>query len=81
MVWTYPTTLVFFPMLGLSIFSFKLGNRFTMYGGPVVGLGFGAALLLWRTGLTKSVRVLCLLAIAVLVMLPIWDMATQLRNR
>jgi dolichyl-diphosphooligosaccharide--protein glycosyltransferase len=36
-------------------------------------------LLLWRTGLAKSVRVLCLLAIAVLVMLPIWDMATQLR--
>jgi dolichyl-diphosphooligosaccharide--protein glycosyltransferase len=68
-------------MLGLAIFSFKLGNRFTMYGGPVIGLGlgFGAALLLWRTGLAKSVRVLCLLAIAVLVMLPIWDMATKLR--
>jgi dolichyl-diphosphooligosaccharide--protein glycosyltransferase len=80
-VWTYPATLVFVPMLGLAIFSFKLGNRFTMYGGPVIGLGlgFGAALLLWRTGLAKSVRVLCLLAIAVLVMLPIWDMATKLR--
>jgi undecaprenyl-diphosphooligosaccharide---protein glycotransferase len=22
-------------------FSFKLGNRFTMFGGPVIGLGFG----------------------------------------
>jgi dolichyl-diphosphooligosaccharide--protein glycosyltransferase len=80
-VWAYPVTLVFLPMLGLAIFSFKLGNRFTMYGGPVIGLGlgFGAALLLWRTGMAKSVRVLCLLAIAVLVMLPIWDMATKLR--
>jgi dolichyl-diphosphooligosaccharide--protein glycosyltransferase len=80
-VWTYPTTLVFVPMLGLAVFSYKLGNRFTMYGGPVIGLGlgFGAALLFWRTGLAKSVRVLCLLAIAVLVMLPIWDMATKLR--
>ena len=46
---------------------------------PVNRLNTEAALLLWRTGLAKSVRVLCLLAIAVLVMLPIWDMATQLR--
>lgn len=59
-------TLVSVPMFGLPIFSFKLGNRFTMYGGPVIGLGlgFGAALLLWRTGLASFVRVLCLLAIA-----------------
>ncbi|MCF8030496.1 MAG: hypothetical protein K9K39_06340 [Desulfohalobiaceae bacterium] len=80
-LWCYPATLVFVPMLGLAIFSFKLGNRFTMYGGPVIGLGlgFGAALLLWRIGLARSMRVLCLLAIAVLVMLPIWDMATKLR--
>jgi dolichyl-diphosphooligosaccharide--protein glycosyltransferase len=80
-VWSYPTTLVFVPMLVLSIFSFKLGNRFTMYGGPLIGLGlgFGAALLLWRTGIAKSIRVLSLMAIAVLVMLPIWDLASQLR--
>jgi undecaprenyl-diphosphooligosaccharide---protein glycotransferase len=35
------SAIVFLPLLILAIFSFKLGNRFTMFGGPVIGLGFG----------------------------------------
>ncbi|MFW6324758.1 MAG: STT3 domain-containing protein, partial [Desulfovibrionales bacterium] len=33
--------LTFLPLLVLAVLSFKLGNRFTIYGSPVIGLGIG----------------------------------------
>lgn len=40
----FPLLLIFLPQLGLSILSFKLGNRFTMYGPPIIGLGVSLGL-------------------------------------
>lgn len=34
-----PLLLIFLPQLLLALLSFKLGNRFTMYGPPIIGLG------------------------------------------
>ncbi len=67
--WRRPAVLVFLPLLGLGLASIKMGNRFTMYACPVVGLGLGlgaADLLAWR-GLGRIARwavqgALCLLA-------------------
>ena len=49
--WRRPGVLVFLPLLGLGLASVKMGNRFTMYACPAVGLGLGlglADLLAWR---------------------------------
>ncbi|MFO7875220.1 MAG: STT3 domain-containing protein [Desulfovermiculus sp.] len=79
-LYVYPLSLVFVPLLGLSLFSFVLGNRFTMYGGTVlgIGLGFGASLLLLRLHMRKSLRVGVQLVLCVLILLPSWEIATGL---
>jgi undecaprenyl-diphosphooligosaccharide---protein glycotransferase len=38
---SHPHALILLPLLALALFSFKLGNRFTMYGGPIIGIGAG----------------------------------------
>mgnify|MGYP006291154353 CR=1 FL=1 len=43
MVIRYPLLVVFLPLLGLALASVRFGMRFTMYGGPVLGLGIGLA--------------------------------------
>ncbi|MDY7000157.1 MAG: STT3 domain-containing protein [Thermodesulfobacteriota bacterium] len=44
LVWKRPLFLVWLPLLGLGIACFKLGTRFSMYAGPVAGLGLGFGL-------------------------------------
>ncbi len=41
LVWKRPLFLVWLPLLGLGMACFKLGTRFSMYAGPVAGLGLG----------------------------------------
>ena len=81
LLYTYPLALVFVPLLGMSLFSFTLGNRFSMYGGAVIGigLGFGLSLLLLRLNIRKSLRVVVQLVLCVVVLLPAFDVATGLR--
>ncbi|MFP4257958.1 MAG: STT3 domain-containing protein [Desulfovermiculus sp.] len=80
-LYVFPLSLVFVPLLGLSLFSFVLGNRFTMYGGAVlgIGLGFGASLLLLRFHVRKSLRVGTQLVLCVAVLISSWEVATGLR--
>lgn len=40
----HPLLVVFLPLLGLALASSKFGVRFTMYGGPLFGLGLGLAI-------------------------------------
>jgi dolichyl-diphosphooligosaccharide--protein glycosyltransferase len=76
----YPLSLVFVPLLGMSLLSFTLGNRFTMYGGAVLGLGlgFGLSLLLLRLNIRKSLRVVVQLALCLVVLLPTLEVASGL---
>ncbi|WP_341830628.1 hypothetical protein [Desulfovermiculus halophilus] len=73
-------SLIFLPLLGLALFSFALGNRLTMYGGAVlgVGLGFGLSLLLLRLHIRKSLRVVVQLALCLVVLLPTLEVASGL---
>ena len=79
-LYAYPLALVFVPLLGMSLFSFTLGNRFSMYGGAVIGigLGFGLSLLMLRLHIRKSLRVWVQLVLCVVVLLPSWEVATGL---
>ena len=79
-LYAYPLSLVFVPLLGMSLFSFALGNRFTMYGGAVLGLGlgFGLSLLLLRLHIRKSLRVVVQLALCLVVLLPTLEVASGL---
>ena len=43
-VFRRPQLLLFLPFLGLGLASVKLGNRFAMYGGVALGVGFGFGL-------------------------------------
>ncbi|MFH2093163.1 MAG: STT3 domain-containing protein [Pseudomonadota bacterium] len=47
-LWKYPSALLLLPLLALGLGSIRLGIRFTMYGGAVLGIGLacGTALLL-----------------------------------
>ncbi len=80
-LYRFPLSLIFVPLLGMSLFSFTLGNRFTMYGGSVlgVGLGFGLSLILLRMNIRKSLRVVVQMALCVVVLLPSYHTATGLR--
>lgn len=57
-IWRRPSALVFAPLLIVGLFSLKLGWRFTMYGGVVlgIGLGFGIVTMLRSFGLKPSIR-------------------------
>ncbi|MFO7802524.1 MAG: STT3 domain-containing protein [Desulfovermiculus sp.] len=80
LLYTYPLALVFVPLLGMSLFSFTLGNRFSMYGGAVIGigLGFGLSLLMLRLSIRKSLRVCVQLILCGVILLPSWKVATGL---
>nr|WP_027371224.1 STT3 domain-containing protein [Desulfovermiculus halophilus] len=79
-LYVFPMSLIFLPLLGLALFSFALGNRLTMYGGAVlgVGLGFGLSLLLLRLHIRKSLRVVVQLALCLVVLLPTLEVASGL---
>jgi len=70
LTWKRPLFLIFLPFLMAGLAGVKLGERFAMYGGVVValGVGFGAALLLQKMGIRKTLRAgfLGLLSLALL---------------
>ena len=57
-IWRRPSAFVFAPLLIVGLFSIKLGWRFTMYGGVVlgIGLGFGIVTMLRSFGLKTYIR-------------------------
>jgi len=75
-VWRRPVALVFAPLLALGLASMLFGSRFSMYGGPAlgVGLGFGGALALKSCGLKSAARWLVQLALLCMVL---WSVAQQ----
>jgi len=81
LAWKRPLMLIFLPLLGLAIASVKLGNRFTMYGGVVIGLGLGfglnSFLLYFKQPLFR--RILIHLALALLVGWPSFSIMKNLR--
>ena len=72
-VWKHPATLVLLPLIALGIGSLRLGIRFTMYGGAVMGVGLaaGAALLLRGRNRSRWLSVLVQLILLIAVCWPI----------
>ncbi|RLC26554.1 MAG: hypothetical protein DRH37_11595 [Deltaproteobacteria bacterium] len=46
-LWKHPCTLLLLPLLALGLASVRLGIRFTMYGGSVLGIGMACGTALW----------------------------------
>ncbi|MCF8105569.1 MAG: hypothetical protein K9K64_08805 [Desulfohalobiaceae bacterium] len=77
----YPPALVFCPLLLLACLSFKLGNRFSMYGGPVIGIGLGVglSLLLHKIQVAPNLRWLIQLMIIIPIAWLVWNTAHTFR--
>jgi len=77
-VWRRPSAIIFSPLLILGLLSTRLGWRFTMYGGVVmgIGLGFGIVMILRSLGLKTSLRWIIQLVLLVLVLLSIRNTMT-----
>ncbi len=50
-LWKHPAALMLLPLLALGFGSVKLGIRFTMYGGGVLGIGLACGTALWLRGI------------------------------
>jgi dolichyl-diphosphooligosaccharide--protein glycosyltransferase len=76
-----PQLLVFLPFLVLGIASVKLGNRFAMYGGIAIGVGFGFGVseLMRRFEQSQGRRWIVQLALCCLVFWPAAEMMSQVR--
>jgi undecaprenyl-diphosphooligosaccharide---protein glycotransferase len=76
-----PMAIVLLPMLLLAIAGIKLGNRFTMYGGPAIGLGLGFFLsrILEGAALPKRILWAAHILLAGGVFAVAFSTATQLR--
>lgn len=81
LVWKKPLFLTLVPILVFSVFSFKLGNRFTMYGGIVwgVGLCFGLSTLLASWGIGGGKRLIAQAILCLVIIWPIWEVANAVR--
>jgi dolichyl-diphosphooligosaccharide--protein glycosyltransferase len=81
LVWKKPLYLVFLPILVLSVASVKLGNRFTMYGGIVwgIGLSFGLSTLLKAYKSPATLRILAQIMLCLAILWPVWNMAVSTR--
>jgi undecaprenyl-diphosphooligosaccharide---protein glycotransferase len=75
------SAIIFLPLLLLSIFSFKLGNRFTMFGCPVIGIGFGFLIsdILYRASRRKSLHWAVQIAAALLVFSLLFQTTSRLQ--
>lgn len=76
-----PQLLVFLPFLALGVASVKLGNRFAMYGGVAlgVGFGFGMAELMRLLGQSQGRRWIAQLALCCVVFWPAGDMMSEMQ--
>jgi dolichyl-diphosphooligosaccharide--protein glycosyltransferase len=81
LIWKKPLFVTFVPILIFSVFSFKLGNRFTMYGGIVwgVGLCFGLSCLLGSLKIASGKRFLAQIILCLVIIWPLWEVGTALR--
>ncbi|MFP4169300.1 MAG: STT3 domain-containing protein [Desulfonatronovibrionaceae bacterium] len=81
LVWKRPLFIVFLPLLGLSIASVKLGNRFAMFGGGALGIGlaFGVNRLLLDFGQSRLRRWLAQIILALLVTWPLLNVSLNLK--
>ncbi|MDQ7031947.1 MAG: STT3 domain-containing protein [Desulfonauticus sp.] len=78
----FPVLLAFLPQIGLALLSVKLGNRFTMYGPPVIGIGLGLGIgfLLDKIRISRKAVVLIIyLVLAIPLLLPSVNLAKKLR--
>ncbi|KXB09393.1 hypothetical protein AKJ60_00340 [candidate division MSBL1 archaeon SCGC-AAA385M11] len=80
-IWRKPAALVFLPFLAMSILSFKLGNRFAMFGGVPLGLGLGMGLSIGVKSFRDSrlLRWGLQIGLAIIVIWPLWDVAGTLK--
>ncbi len=81
LVWKKPLFLSFVPLLLLSVLSFKLGNRFTMYGGIVWGIGlcFGLSVGLRSLNITGWKTVAAQILLCLWIVWPLWNVANSMR--
>jgi dolichyl-diphosphooligosaccharide--protein glycosyltransferase len=81
LIWKKPLFLIVVPILVFSVFSFKLGNRFTMYGGIVwgVGLGFGLSTLLANLQIASGKRFLAQIILCLVIIWPLWETGNAVR--
>lgn len=81
LVYRRPAYLVWLPLLILGIGSVKLGNRFSMFGGAVIGVGlaFGLNRLLLDLNQPRLRRWLLQIVLCLLVIWPLWNVAKNLR--
>jgi len=80
LTWKRPLAVLFLPFILLSLASFILGNRFTMYAGLPwgLGLGCGLSLLMERLKQSRFRRYLVMAVLSFLICLPIWDVARMM---
>jgi undecaprenyl-diphosphooligosaccharide---protein glycotransferase len=78
-LWRRPAAFVFAPLLALGLAGTQLGARFTMYGGPAMGMGLGCgiALALKNGGVKSLRRWLVLLGLLAAVIWPVWQHMNQ----
>jgi dolichyl-diphosphooligosaccharide--protein glycosyltransferase len=81
LIWKRPLYLILAPVLVFSVFSFKLGNRFTMYGGIVWGLAlsFGLSTLLASWKFSGVKRCMAQVILCLVIVWPIWEVAHAVR--
>jgi dolichyl-diphosphooligosaccharide--protein glycosyltransferase len=81
LVWKKPLFLTVVPILVFSVFSFKLGNRFTMYGGLVWGIGlcFGLSTLLAGLNIASGKRFAAQMILCLVILWPLWEAGNSLR--
>jgi dolichyl-diphosphooligosaccharide--protein glycosyltransferase len=75
--WKRPAFVILIPFLALGIASFRLGNRFTMYGGIVLGtgMGFSLSLLLISRNISLFRRLTAQLLLCLALVWPAWKTA------
>lgn len=80
LIYKRPAAIILLPLLGVSLGAVKLGNRFTMYGGSIIGIGlaFGLSQLLLKFNTPKKYRWIVQIALLAAVLWPSYDVAKNL---
>ena len=80
-VFRRPSLLVFLPFLVLGVSSVKLGNRFSMYGGVALGVGFGFGLaeLMRMLGQSQGRRWIAQLGLCCFALWPAGEMMREIQ--
>ncbi len=81
LIYKRPMYIIWLPLLGLSLASVKLGNRFSMFGGAALGIGlaFGFNQLLLDLKQPRWSRWVVQILLCLAVIWPMWKVADSVR--